>query len=338
MILSGDIGGTKTRLAFYEFEAGKAVLRDMETYDSQAYAGLEEILTDFMSRGQSGIEAACLGVPGPVRGGAAYMTNLNWRLKEEALCELIAAKRFRLLNDLVITAAALPYLAESDLIVLHPGDVLDNKSRKATSVVLAPGTGLGQAFLSWEDGQPRVHPSEGGHVDFAARDELEWQLLAYLKARFGRVSYERVISGPGLVNIYDFLRDSGTAPISAELAKAIGESDPASVIASNGQSGKYEICVKALDMFASILGAVAGNLALTLLAQGGIYLGGGIPPKIAGKLQDGTFTTAYLAKGRLSPVVAATPCYIIRDDKAALLGAAHLSKLSLSVQEGVASS
>ena len=330
MILAGDIGGTKTRLAYFAMHGGAAALRKMQTFESRAHASLEEILTEFITNNPAEIKSACLGVPGPIRQGKAFMTNLSWQLSEEKLKTVVGSPYFRLVNDLVITTAAVPYLAESDLTVLHAGAGSLSARKNMPCVVLAPGTGLGQAFLSWDAGRSRVHPSEGGHIDFAARSESERKLAAYLSAKYGRVSYERVLSGPGLVNIYDYLKESKFAPEPPELRRRLQTSDAASVITSAALNLEFELCTKALDMFASILGAQSGNLALNVLAKGGVYLGGGIPPKIAKKLGDGTLLNAYFDKGRMSTIVAECPLYIIKDDKAALLGAAHLAHLSLS--------
>jgi len=227
-----------------------------------------------------------------------------------------------LVNDLVATTAAVPFIRDDDLLVLHQGD---EPSSPSTCGVLAPGTGLGQAFLFYETGHYHVLPSEGGHADFAPVTDLEIELLKYLSTKFEHVSYERVLSGPGLVNIYNFLKDTGHAQEPAELRQQVQGEDAAAVISSNAQAGEHEICVKALDLFVSVLGAQAGNLALTLVTTGGIYLGGGIPPKICEKLADGTLLSAFLSKGRLSDFVKKVPLYVIRDDHAALLGAASLA-------------
>lgn len=324
MILAGDTGGTKTRLALFEFENERMLRKDMETFVSREYSGLVEVLQIFLNNRSISIEKACLGVPGPVINGEAQITNLPWKLSEAQIRQSMLVEKFRLVNDLVATTAAVPYLDSNKLLVLHQGKKA--KDHHKICAVLAPGTGLGQAFLSWDADKPQAHASEGGHVDLAPTSELEIELLKYLKTRFKRVSYERVLSGPGLVNIYAFLKYINYAPVPPELNARLNEEDPAAVIAMSGQTGEYEICVKALDIFASLLGAQAGNLVLSLLATGGIYLGGGIPPRISKKLSDGTTVKAYLDKGRLSNIVEETPLYIIKDDHAALLGAAYLAK------------
>ena len=324
MILSGDIGGTKTRLALFERENDSLIRKKVETCPSQEYASLEHILRTFLNEHNVSVEKACLGVPGPVVDGEAQTTNLPWRIKELDLKKASGISGLKLVNDLVATAAAIPHLADTDLFTLHEG-----KKHSAVEMkygILAPGTGLGQAFLLINDAdESHVLASEGGHVDFAPRSDLEVELLQYLKSKFKRVSYERVLSGPGLQNIYQFLKDKGYAEEPPELTERLRREDPGAVISSTGQSGEYKLCIKALDIFAAILGAQASNMVLTFLAIGGIYLGGGIPPKICKKLKDGTTVAAFLDKGRLSHLVEDTPLYVIQDDHAAILGAASLA-------------
>ncbi|RMF63441.1 MAG: glucokinase [Calditrichaeota bacterium] len=323
MILAGDVGGTKTRLALYDVQQKQYTRKDTETFASRDYSSLEEVVTAFLRSRRVRVECACLGVPGPVMNGEVEVTNLPWRLSERRLSQATGIARFRLVNDLVATMAAVPHLKKTELQVLHPGKGADLTA--GPCAVLAPGTGLGQAFLTWKDGEPQIHPSEGGHVDFAATDDEQVELYRHLRDRFGRVSYERVLSGPGLVNIYSFLRDRGFAAEPPELKARLAGEDPAAVISAAGMRGEFELCVKALDMFAAILGAQAGNLVMSLLATGGVFLGGGIPPKIAPKLAEGLTVRAYLNKGRLSNIVMDTPLSIIKDDHAALLGAASIA-------------
>ena len=322
MILAGDVGGTKARLALYQLEDGKLMRQQMETFVSRDFASLEDIIRTFLCKNSCSPAKACFGVPGPVMKGHAQVTNLPWLLDEARIAAGLSISSFKLLNDLVATAMAIPLLAQDGLVTLHKGEPVDEG---ATCAVLAPGTGLGMAFLHNDSGRCRALASEGGHVDFAPTTEVEIKLLKYLKAKFGRVSYERVLSGPGLVNIYNFLKESGFAPEPPELEKRLQREDPAAVISTAGEGGQYELCVKALDIFASILGSQAGNIVLATLATGGVYLGGGIPPKICEKLQDGTTVSAYLKKGRLSELVKATPLYVILNDHAALLGAAYFA-------------
>ncbi|MGH7596894.1 MAG: glucokinase [bacterium] len=324
MILAGDTGGTKTRLALYEEQPGKLVRRQTETFASADFPSLEEIIRTFLSKNHTSVKKACFGVPGPIVAGRAQSTNLPWLTDEAHITRTLGIASVKLVNDLVATTSSIPFLNADDLLTVHQGLPA---GRETTFGVLAPGTGLGQAFLYKQGGQFIALPSEGGHADFAPNNEIEIALLKYLLAKFRRVSYERVLCGPGLVNIYNFLKDTGVAAEPPELSERFVDDDPAAVISTSGQSGEFAICVQALDIFASILGAQAGNLVLTMLATGGIYLGGGIPPKISQKLMDGTAVAAYANKGRLSDFVKATPLYVIRDDHAALLGSAYLASM-----------
>ncbi len=323
MLLSGDAGGSKTRLALFEFENGRLAKTELETYISKDFPDLQTIIALFLGRYRVHIEKACFGVPGPVVDGEAQTTNLPWTLQESEIRQASGISSVTLVNDLVATAAAVPLLGPDDLFPLHQGKKAETAEMKYA--VLAPGTGLGQAFLHVESERAVVLPSEGGHADFAPTTALQIELLQYLQPRFGRVSYERVLSGPGLENIYNFLKTSRYATEPPELAQRLKEGDPAAVISGVGLAGQNELCVKALDIFAEILGAQAGNLALNFLATGGVYLGGGIPPKLCKKLKDGTAVAAYLNKGRLSNLVADTSLFVIQDEQAALLGAAAIA-------------
>jgi glucokinase len=298
------------------------VRRQTETFVSADFPSLEEIIRTFLSKNHAAVKKACFGVPGPIVAGRAQSTNLPWLTDEAHIARTLGIASVKLVNDLVATTSAIPFLNAADLLVLHQGMPA---GRETTFGVLAPGTGLGQAFLYKQGEQFIALPSEGGHADFAPGSAIEIELLKYLQNKFGRVSYERVLSGPGLVNIYHFLKDTGVAPAPPELAQRMREENPAAIISAAGQTGEFAICVQALDIFAAILGAQAGNLALTTLTTGGMYLGGGIPPKILQKLADGTAVNAYLNKGRLSDFVRTIPLYVIRDDHAALLGSAYLA-------------
>lgn len=330
-ILAGDAGGTKTRLALYEQsgvrERGSLECRAVAEYDSRSEHSLEGVVRRFLEQHLSGgrVEAACIGIPGPVVFGTVRATNLPWRIGEESFANEMGISRFRLVNDHVATAAAIPLLAPDDTEVLHPG-LEDRESR--VFALIAPGTGLGQSYLCLDEyGRYHPFPSEGGHVEFAPRDELEFDLLTYLLARFGsRVSVERVLSGPGLVNIYSFLRDRSYCQEPEALRQEVSASrNPAAVISAYGMEGRYPICVRSLDIFAGLLGSRAGDVVLTYLSTGGVYLGGGIPPKLIAKLREGAVVDAYLRKGRLSPLVESTPLRVIMNEHAALLGAASIA-------------
>jgi glucokinase len=324
MILAGDVGGTKARLAIYATQDGSFTQQCLDTFASAEYSGLEEVMKVFLQQHQAKVTRVCIGVPSPVVEGKAKPVNLAWELDEKKLSRALGLKAVRLVNDLVATTASLPFLGEKDLVVLHRGQSSGHENMLA---VLAPGTGLGVGFLHKKTNQYEPIGSEGGHADFAPNNGIEIALLEYLHAKLGRVSYERVLSGPGLVNIYNFLKDTGRAAEPAQLAKRFEKEDHAAVISLAGQSREFDICVKALDIFSSVLGAQAGNLVLINLATGGVYLGGGIPPKILPKLQEGAVVASYLNKGRLSNLVAKTPLYVIHDDHAALLGAAYLGSM-----------
>ncbi len=330
-ILAGDAGGTKTRLALYR-QTGPPDWHDLEClavtdFESRSALSLEALVREFLERQDSvgRIKAACIGVPGPIVHGTVRATNLPWQIEENAFAGNLGIPRFRLVNDHVATAAAIPLLRPDDTAVLHPG--LEDREMRIFAL-LAPGTGLGQAYLMLDEhGRCYPFPSEGGHVEFAPRDELEFDLLKYLLGRFrSRVSIERVLSGPGLVNIYSFLRDRSYCEEPESLREEIEVSrHPAAVISGYGMSGRFPICVRTLDIFAGLLGSRAGDVVLNYLSTGGLFLGGGIPPKILGKLREGRTVDAYLRKGRLSPLVESTPLRVILDERAALLGAASIA-------------
>jgi len=323
MILACDVGGTKVRLAIYSHQEGSFERKETETYPSREYSNLEEIIESFLKKHSTSIDRACFGIAGPVVNGAAKPTNLSWRVSEKELAKTLGISAVKLVNDLSATTAAIPHFSSDDLLTLHSGEPIEGGVKIFATV--APGTGFGQGILYMKSNDIHVLASEGGHVDFAPSNDVEIELLKYLQNRFGHVSYERVLCGPGLINIYDFLKEENQADEPEELTARLETDDPAAVISKAGQSGEFEICVKALDIFVSILGAQAGNLALTLMATAGVYLGGGIPPKICDKLRDGTVVEAFLNKGRLSYMVERTPLHIIRNDHAALLGAASIA-------------
>jgi glucokinase len=322
LVLAGDIGGTKTLLALYHSKDGHVSIHRSQRFDSKAYPTLQEMTKEFVGKDKNIVSAACFGVPGPVSDGAVRTTNLPWRLSEYELSDELKIPRVRLVNDLVATAASLPYLGSLDYVTLHPGAAVHEQD---TFCVIAPGTGLGQAVLYRDPGRTVLLGSEGGHADFAPRTEREIDLLRYLTAKFGRVSIERIISGPGILNIYSFLRDIKFAPESADLAEAIRLFDPSAAIGEAALKGVDPLATETLSIFMNILGAHAGNMMLTYLASGGIYLAGGIPGKILELLKAGDIVSSYLAKGRLSPLVEATPLYVVKDPLTGLHGAAYLA-------------
>lgn len=318
MVLAGDIGGTKTRLTVFCLEQQQCRLTIEKTFHSKDYPSLEVILREFL-RGQEKIASACFGIAGPVTSGIVKTTNLPWVIDIQSIQKELSVKKVEIINDLVANAYGIFLLKKRDFDVLNTGEM-----KKGNAALLSAGTGLGEAILFWDGKQYVPSPSEGGHVEFGPKSKLEIELFQYLFDRFGHVSYERVLSGAGLLHIYQFLKDSkrfGKEP--GWLSGKIEQDDPAAVILETAQQKRSRLCWTALDMFVSIYGAAAGNLALQVMAIGGIYLGGGIAPKIIWKLKDQVFMKAFKDKGRLSEVLAHIPVKVIINDKAALLGAAH---------------
>jgi glucokinase len=329
LLLAGDAGGTKTNVGLFRLaSAGPAqpaepkLLRS-EQYASADFPGLGPLLTDFLGgeHGVGAIAAACFGVPGPVVENYTRTPNLAWEIDGVALGRELGIPALALVNDLVATAAGVSLLDASDLAVLQPG----NPNVAGNRVLIAAGTGLGMALLPAVDGGHRAVASEGGHMDYAPRDDEEIALLRTLRGRFGHVSVERVVSGPGLHNIYLHLRDRLGSWETPEIAARLASEDPGKVIAEAALSGASALCVRALDLFAAAYGAAAANLALLGTATGGVYLGGGIAPKILEKLRDGVFLRAFLDKGRFRSYLEAVPVRVVLNDRAALFGAARLA-------------
>ena len=320
MLIAGDIGGTKTLLALYDAERGpRRPLAEAE-FASARYEGLERMVEEFLGQHGAKARAACFDVAGPVIDGRARLTNLPWVVEEKALCSRLDLGSTTLLNDLQAIAHAVPHLQADELRTIKPGQA----QARGAKAVIAPGTGLGEAFLVWGGSAYIACPSEGGHVDFAPGDELQTEMLGYLRARYARVGYERVCSGMGLPNIYDFLRDSGRAPespaLAAELTHATDRT-PLIVQAALREPDGDALCALTLRCFVSILGAEAGNLALKVLATGGVYIGGGIAPRLLPQLEDGAFAQAFVNKGRFAGMLEGIPVHVIVT-RAALLGAA----------------
>jgi glucokinase len=317
LILAGDVGGTKTRLGVFHAAGQTPRLIRMRDFQSSRYPGLETIVGIFINTKES-ISAACFGVAGPVVSGTAKATNLPWKVSVTSLKNVLSIERVSLINDLVANANGITVLSPGDFSVLNRGRRIDGNK-----ALLSAGTGLGAAIMFWDGKQYIPSPSEGGHVEFGPRNRLDLNLLQHLFERFGHVSYERVLSGAGLFNIYQFLRDRGKDGVEPVWLRARFEKeDPAAVIANNARLKKSRLCSAALDLFASIYGSAAGNLALQAMATGGVYIGGGIAPKIIWKLRDGTFIKAFQDKGRLSSIVGRIPVKVVMNDRAALLGAA----------------
>ncbi len=291
LLLAADVGGTKTLMCLFEGNKGNPVVVNTCKYVSCDYDSLEAIIKDFLKDHEGVPMAAAFGIPGPVEDGMVKSTNLPWVIKEKLLSEKTGIPRIRLVNDLAATAYSIPSLTSDELIHIKEGKTVKNPERY---VVLAPGTGLGQSFLICSQGKKIVIPSEGGHADFAPTTELESELLGFLLQKFGHVSYERVISGIGLPNIFDFFMKIKKKKPKTETLEKMKTEKRAVVITEMALAKKDPICEEALDLFVSILGTHAGNLALSFLPDGGIYLAGGIPFKILPKIREPGFTNSLL--------------------------------------------
>ena len=319
LVMAGDIGGTKTNLGLFMMGKNRPTMKLMETYSSLAAANLEQIIARFLDKHKVSVAAACFGVAGPVQAGRSKTTNLPWTISEVGIKKRFGLDHVRLINDLTATAYAVPLLVSRELHALNKA-----RAKKGQNLgLIAPGTGLGMALLIWVGSKYIPVASEGGHADFGPKDLMEAELWEYLYERWDHVSVERVLSGSGLFNIYSWLKDSGRHNEAEWLAKKIKEMDPARAISEAAMDRKDPLCEEALDIFVSIFGSVAGNHALTGMTTGGVYLGGGIPPKILPKLKEGVFMEAFVNKGRFKGLLEKVPVRVILNDKAALLGAAE---------------
>ncbi|MDA8138700.1 MAG: glucokinase [Desulfobacteraceae bacterium] len=323
VILAGDIGGTNARLALIEVAKGRLAFVAEQTFASREEPSLESVLRKFTAQQPRAITRACVGVAGPVRQGRCEATNLPWIIDAQVIARQLHLSQAGLINDLAAQAFGIAELEEKDFELLNPGAA----DPQGNCALIAAGTGLGQAGLVRLDKRLRPFATEGGHADFAPRNRQEMALLEYLLKRHTRVSAERVLSGMGLVNIYLFLKDTGQGDEPPWLAEQMHLKEPAAVISQNALEGRSSLCAQALDLFASLYGAEAGNLALKLMATGGVYLGGGIAPKIIAKLREPVFMNAFTAKGRMKPLLQAMPVRVILNPKTALLGAARYALL-----------
>ena len=343
MILAGDIGGTKTRLALFDWKDERVAPLAEQLYISTDYKSFEDILSEFLNppdpepvgsiedvdsalpevqpREPLKIAAACIGVAGPVIENRCHTTNLPWVVDGDALAKRFDIPTVRLLNDLEATAHGLLELRPEEITALNAGTV---PSQKRPIALIAAGTGLGEAILFWDGTHYRPIPSEGGHADFGPNSDLEIELLRHLRASYLHVSWERVLSGPGLHAIYEFLRDTKRNE-PTWMAERIQVEDPAAVIAEVGLKKQADIGVQALDLFSSIYGAEAGNLALKSMSLSGVYLGGGIAPKLLPKLQDGSFMRGFTNKGRYKKLMSSIPVWVVMNDRAGLIGAAAVA-------------
>jgi len=305
MILAGDIGGTKVNLALFD---GRTRVTE-KRYESRDFSGFEKILHEFLKDNDAKIEKACFGVAGPVIDGKCELTNLSWQIETDRLREALGLSAVWLVNDLAAMAYAIPFLSPDAFAVIQAGAPV----HEGRISVVSAGTGLGQAFLVPDkNGKYIVMDSEGGHCDFSPRNELETEFLFFLQKKYSRVAIERVLSGPGLLDIYEFLKtaeDEAFDSPAAIVERAIAKTSP--------------VCEKTIELFISLYGALAGNLALQYLSDGGVYLGGGIAPKIVPLLQKGGFMEAFLAKGRFAKYLSKIPVKVVMDESAPLLGAAQ---------------
>lgn len=325
LIVAGDVGGTKTHLGLFRRAGDELEIVREHLYATAEFTSLESACADFLGDDAS-VDAACFGVPGPVIDGHAHATNVAWQLSTAALSRELKGVPVRLINDLAATAYGVIHLKSSELTVLHRAE---NPPAHGNIAVLAAGTGLGESALVWEANRYYAVASEGGHADFAPHGEEQIELLRFIEAEFGHASYERVLSGPGLSNIYRFLRARSGVDEPAWLTEQIAAGDHAAAIGEAALAGRDPVCVHALDMFCDIYGSEAANLALKVLALGGVFLGGGIAPKILPMLMKGSFVAGFLSKGRLNELLSRIEVRVSLNPSAALLGAAHCAAAML---------
>ncbi|MEO7206814.1 MAG: glucokinase [Steroidobacteraceae bacterium] len=331
MILTGDIGGTHTRLALFERGERRSEPEVEEVFSSAEHASLEEILQIFAENNGQKIERACFGVAGPVRDGVAQLSNLSWNVDALRLAAQLKVANVELVNDLEALAHGLAVLEEVDLVILNQGD----PGRGGNKALIAAGTGLGEAGLHWEEEYYQPFATEGGHVDFAPTNPLEIELLSYLFTQYEHVSYERVLSGPGLHNILTFLVKTGRGEEPAWLQHLQGK-DPGALITQAALEGSSAPCVEALRIFVGIYGSEAANLALKVMATGGVYVGGGIAPRIIKQLQGAAFMQSFLAKARMATLLEAVPVRVIMNDRTALYGAARIARFGVRLGQHAA--
>lgn len=319
MIFAADIGGTNARLGLFEHAGTRLGAIATKTYPSRQHASLEEIVERFMAEHPSAPKRACFAIAGPVSEGRAIATNLAWNVDARRLGRVVGLKDVDLINDLEAVAHGLGELDHDDVAVLHPGA----RGAEGNRAIIGAGTGLGEAGAYWDGREHHPFASEGGHTDFGARTRDEMELLARLAAKFGRVSYERILSGSGLREIYEFLRGRSHRPEPSWLTQEFAEEPAPVVVVRNALNGRSEVCLEAVDHFVSIYGAEAGNLALKVIARGGVWIAGGIAPRILSRMQAPGFLDAFLSKGRMQPLLEGMAVRVILNDKVGLKGAAR---------------
>jgi glucokinase len=321
MILAGDIGGTKANLALFSPDSNGLTRVALASYHSREFHSLPEVIERFRREHPAEITHAAFGIAGPVVNGTSKLTNLGWNVVGSEVASDLGLDSVGLINDLEATSYGTLRLRENDMITIQSG----TPQQHGPIAVAAAGTGLGEGALVWDGKRYRSLPSEGGHADFGPRNELEIELLRFLLTKHERVSYERVVAGPGMMNLYEFFRTRADYPEPAWLTEEFKSGDPSAVVSRAGLRGKDRVCEMALDLFVSLYGAETGNLALKILATGGVYVGGGIGPKIQEKILGQEFIRSFVSKGRYTELLKSIPVYLILNDKTALLGAAHFA-------------
>jgi len=332
MILVGDIGATRTRLAAFETEGTRLTCVVEKTYVSLEYGGLAEILPQFIRTEGIGVHSACFGVAGPVRAGKSKISNLPWTIDSRELAKQLKLTSVGLLNDLEAYAYGIDALESKDFIALSEG----SEDAEGNRAVISARTGLGMAGLYWDGFRHHPFACEGGHADFAPRNDLQMELLAYLQKKYGRISCERLLSGPGIRNIYEFLRDSHKAEEPAWLRDQLNAAhDPSPLISQFALEGKAAICDQTLSIFVSIFGAETGNCALRYMTTGGIFIGGIIAGRIVNKMKDAVFMQSFLDKGRMETLLQDMPVKIILNDDCGLIGAARYTLVQKAFGTGI---
>lgn len=321
-VLAGDIGATNSRLALVRIDGGEPRVEERVEYPSAEHEGLAEVVSRYLEDVERRPPRAALGVAAPIRDGRANFANLGWEVDREELALRIGIDDVRLINDFEALCHALPLLDGEDLVQLRAGA----PEPDGTVAVLGAGTGLGHGFVTRDGEERRVHSSEAGHMDFAPRTRTQDALLRWLRERHGRASCERVVSGPGLVDIYRFLLDTGRCEEDPATGAPLEERDPPAAVAARGLDGRDSACRRALDIFAEAYGAQAGNFALAVQATGGVYLGGGIAPKILPVLRGAGFRGAFLDRGAMRSITEAMPVHVITEPDAGLIGAARVAR------------
>jgi glucokinase len=336
MILAGDIGATRTRMAAFQADGNKLEMVVEKTYKSQDHGGLQEIIAAFVKTEGIPVHSACLGVAGPVRAGRSKISNLPWTIDSRDLAAQLKLPSVGLINDLEAYAYGVDALESKDFVTLSQGLGEDAEGNR---VVIAARTGLGVAGLYWDGFRHHPFPCEGGHADFAPKNELEAELAQYLRKKYDHVSCERILSGPGVKNIYDFLRDSGKADEPEWLQKQMSEApDQPALISQLALEKKAAICDQALNIFVGVYGSETGNCALRFMATGGVFIGGIIAAKIVPRMQDPVFMNSFLNKGRMRSLLADMPVKIVMNDDSGIIGAARYTLIQKAFKNPIRAS